>query len=64
MALYNSTNTGDILPKSRSGRPKKLTTLIERQLKFDPKISAPKLAAGVEKDHNIKLNPETVTVVL
>ncbi|GFY56487.1 transposable element Tc1 transposase [Trichonephila inaurata madagascariensis] len=59
---------GNVLNKSRCGRPRKLSDrdarAIVRKVKKNPKISAPKLADQIETSSGKKVHPETVRRIL
>ncbi|GFY48103.1 transposable element Tc1 transposase [Trichonephila inaurata madagascariensis] len=59
---------GNVLNKSRCGRPHKLSyrksRAIVRKVKKNPKISAPKLADQIATASGKKVHPETVRKIL
>ncbi|GFY67316.1 hypothetical protein TNIN_243101 [Trichonephila inaurata madagascariensis] len=59
---------GNVLNKSRCGRPHKLSDrdarAIVRKVKKNPKISAPKLADQIATASGKKVHPETVRRIL
>lgn len=60
--------SGTIFNKVRSGRPSKISdrlkTKIVRQIKINPKISAPKIAADIAGTDNVQVAPQTIRNVL
>lgn len=60
--------TGTVLNKIRSGRPPKvndrLRNAIIREVKKDPRVSAPKIATNVAESVNVSITPQTIRNVL
>lgn len=56
--------TGSVMNKARSGRPPKVTEqlnrVIIREVKKNPRISAPNIASIISESQNAQLNPQTI----
>lgn len=61
-------DTGSVDNKQRSGRPSKvsnrLKAIIVREVKSNPRISGPKIAANVAGTHDVHVTPQTVRNIL
>lgn len=61
-------NTGTVINKQRSGRPSKvsgrLRTAIVKEVKINPRIAAPKIAANIAGTHDAHLSAQTVRNIL
>lgn len=60
--------TGSVGNKARSGRPRKvcqqLRRIIIREIKTNPKVSAPKLCSNIATAHNVHVSSQTVRNII